>query len=235
VKARSFRLDMIAAFIVVAVITIVFFVMGTRWSISSQQIMRNQKLIAQKELELMQMERFMAYTMDYVRILEALTFLTRGRFTSAQLIGATEMLWKFSRAFDFDPLLVLSLVSVESQGDHLAVGRYRSGAESGAIGFMQVKWETALELAQSLNIELRSPDDLLIPENNLVLGTAYLLKLSYQYQSLRYGIMAYNIGPGAMRKALATGGPLPTRYYNRIFSNYQVLVRRFGPYTPLTM
>ena len=172
-------------------------------------------------------------TKDYARVMEALNFLTVRRLKNEQLVSITEDLWRSSKVYNFDPLLILALVSVESQGDPGAIGRYRSGKESGAFGLMQIKFATAKEMADEIGYPLENKEDLMKPEVNIVLGTSYLLKLIFKYKSLKLGIMAYNVGPGTMNKSIRLGLNFPKRYYDRTLSNYYGLVRRFGDQSKL--
>jgi hypothetical protein len=162
------------------------------------------------------------------RTQKAFHFLSQGRIEDSLLIPISEDLVKLAGSYGFDPLLILALVSVESQGKPEAIGRYRSGAESGAVGLMQIKWATAQEIAQKSNIKLVQKSDLLNPRINLVLGTNYLMYLVKKTQSLHHGIIAYNIGPGALRAYLRKRKKIPKRYLNRTLSNYRSLEDKFG-------
>lgn len=163
-----------------------------------------------------------------VRINNALNFLVGARLDSSQMIRVTHGLRHLSKKFGMDPLLVLALVSVESRGNPVAKGRYRSGKLSGALGFMQIKTETARLVAKSEGLPFQGKKDLLNPGRNIVFGTIYLMSLIEHYESLKLGIMAYNIGPGGVNLALKGKMPFPRRYYNRVLTNYFGLIKRFG-------
>ncbi|MEH6502015.1 MAG: transglycosylase SLT domain-containing protein, partial [Pseudoalteromonas distincta] len=74
-------------------------------------------------------------------------------------------------------------------------------SHAGAMGLMQLMPGTARETAQRYGIPLRNPNDVLLPERNIALGTAYLSQLSNQFQGNRVlASAAYNAGPGRVRQ-----------------------------------
>jgi hypothetical protein len=125
-----------------------------------------------------------------------------------------------SKQFGYSPELLLAVMAVESRFTPRALGRFRSGALSGALGLMQVKYETALFTARMLGIRGLTEEDLLDPEINTVIGTAFLTMMIGQFQSFELGIMAYNLGPGTVRGTLARREQLPTGYYQRVLTQY---------------
>ncbi len=164
-----------------------------------------------------------------LRVQNAFAFITRNKMEKKSFIKTSEQLYNMSNALSFDPLLVIALVSVESRGNPRAIGRYRSGKESGALGLMQIKESTAQWVAQKFGHKKLSEGGVIRAEQNILYGTLYLMDLVAKYQSLSKGIMAYNIGPGAMNKALKYNkAKLPKRYLNRMLSNYYSLVDKFG-------
>ena len=165
---------------------------------------------------------------QYDRVISALEFLSQGKLDGADLLQTSRMLCALSRSVGFDPLLILAVVSVESRGNPYAQGRFRSGDASGAVGLMQIKFETARLVGKRIGTPIRVERELLRPDVNLLYGTAYLLQMVNRYGSLEKGLVAYNIGPGALEEALANHRRLPRRYYNRVLSNYRRLVQRFG-------
>ncbi|MBD3315396.1 MAG: transglycosylase SLT domain-containing protein, partial [Chitinivibrionales bacterium] len=107
----------------------------------------------------------------------------RGRLPESTLFLLTELVYRNSRRYGYDPFLVLAVIHVESVFDPEALGRYRSGKFSGAFGLMQLKFETAQEVAADLGIPLLRKEDLFIPEINVALGTAYLTRLIARFES----------------------------------------------------
>ncbi|KMQ50119.1 Lytic transglycosylase catalytic [Chitinispirillum alkaliphilum] len=132
----------------------------------------------------------------------------------------TEVVLTNSRQFGYDPVLLLAVIAVESSFNPHALGRYRSGTLSGALGLMQIKHSTALEIAGFLGIEDLAPEDLFDPEINLVIGTAYLTRLISQFQSFKLGLLAYNQGQGTIRRTLFRREPLYIRYYEKVLKHY---------------
>jgi len=135
----------------------------------------------------------------------------------------SDLVYQNSRQFGYNPELLLAVIHVESRFDERALGRYRSGDLSGALGLMQIKYETALEVARPLGIRNLKREDLFDPEINLILGTAYLTQLITRFRSFKLGILAYNLGPGTVRGTLARNEQLPTRYYEKVLVQYYKL------------
>ncbi|MFN3582126.1 MAG: transglycosylase SLT domain-containing protein [Pseudomonas sp.] len=74
-------------------------------------------------------------------------------------------------------------------------------SHAGAMGLMQLMPGTARETAQRYGIALNNPNDVLIPERNIALGTAYLSQLNGMFQGNRVlASAAYNAGPGRVRQ-----------------------------------
>ncbi|HEX2959622.1 MAG TPA: transglycosylase SLT domain-containing protein, partial [Chitinispirillaceae bacterium] len=102
-------------------------------------------------------------------------------------------------------------------------GRYRSGDLSGAMGLMQVKFETAQEMAKRLNIILNSKEDLLKPEVNIAVGVAYLTHLINRFKNFKLGLLAYNQGPQTIKTTLSKNEPLSINYYKKVLNSYYKL------------
>lgn len=74
-------------------------------------------------------------------------------------------------------------------------------SHAGAMGLMQLMPGTARETAKRYGIALSNPNDVLIPERNIALGTAYLSQLHNQFGGNRVlASAAYNAGPGRVRQ-----------------------------------
>jgi soluble lytic murein transglycosylase-like protein len=159
------------------------------------------------------------------RIAETVRAFTNGRIPPAMLGRLVGLVYENGTNFGYDPLLVLAVIHVESVFDPDALGKYRSGELSGALGLMQIKFETAKKVARDLGIVLSSPEDLMQPEINVPLGIAYLTRLTAQFKSFRLGVIAYNLGPGAVIQSLSTNTPLPPTYYAKALRSYYRLRR----------
>jgi len=142
------------------------------------------------------------------------------RVPDSTITRLADLIYQNSRQFGYNPELLLAVIHVESRFDPRALGRYRSGNLSGALGLMQVKYETALEVAKPLGIKNLKPEDLFDPEINMIIGTAYLTQLITRFRSFKLGILAYNLGPGTVRGTLSRNEQLPTRYYERVLAQY---------------
>ena len=74
-------------------------------------------------------------------------------------------------------------------------------SHAGAMGLMQLMPATAKETARRYDITLNNPNDVLIPERNIALGTAYLSQLNGMFKGNRVlASAAYNAGPGRVRQ-----------------------------------
>jgi soluble lytic murein transglycosylase-like protein len=122
--------------------------------------------------------------------------------------------------------MILAVVAQESHGNPNARGRLQSGAFSGALGLMQIKLETAQKMAARFGMRIESTEDLLKPEVNVTVGTAYLIRLIGKYGNWKEALIAYNIGHSAVDRMLEQGQPLPTGYYEKVLAKYRNLANK---------
>ena len=153
-------------------------------------------------------------------IVAVLDTFSHGKLSDEIKWTLTELVYRNSKTYGYDPLLVLAVIHVESLFDPKAKGQFRDGNYSGALGLMQLKTETACEVADALGIPFKSKDDLFIPEVNIPLGIAYLTQQISHFKSLKLGILAYNQGPGVIVSSLKNKRPLSIRYYNKVLKSY---------------
>jgi soluble lytic murein transglycosylase-like protein len=92
---------------------------------------------------------------------------------------------KAARAHEVDPLLVHSIIKVESNYNTHAV------SNKGAQGLMQLTPSTARMLGVSNSFD---------PQQNIEAGVKYLKYLKDLYKDDRLALAAYNAGPGAVDK-----------------------------------
>jgi soluble lytic murein transglycosylase len=212
-------------FVCVAMVLFLFF-MFAKWQSKNEQIkaLNNEILLVQARLAGVEEQGTKA--LAYARIIRGLDILAGRKISERQKGILTERLFKISSDYKIDPLLILAVIKHESRGNPNARGAYISGAESGALGLMQIKYDSALEVARSVGVRLNSPEDLFNPEINLMVGTAYLLRLIAKYQNLQHALIAYNIGFGTLDGKLKSGEMLPMRYYNKIMQEYKFLAER---------
>jgi len=112
-----------------------------------------------------------------------------------------------SRRYGIDPVMVLSVVKVESGFDEDAV------SPAGAIGLMQLMRSTASWLSKDLD-----PKD---PLQNIELGVMYLAHLLKMYDgNVKMALMAYNVGPGHLRDGKFESSAL--RYYTKVMTTYRI-------------
>lgn len=173
--------------------------------------------------ELIQLSAYGKWTIDYVKVNNALNYLTKNKLTEQQRRMLTEQIWQISRSYATDPLLILAVVAQESQGNPNARGRMRSGEFSGALGLMQIKIETAQSMGARFGLRIESEADLMRPEINVTVGTAYLIRLIAKYGNWKDALIAYNLGHSAVDRLLERGNPLPTSYYENVISKYRNL------------
>jgi soluble lytic murein transglycosylase-like protein len=120
-----------------------------------------------------------------------------------------------ARENDFEPMLLLAVIAVESGGHAFAV------SPVGALGLMQLLPRTGAEIAARLDIRWRGPQTLFDPYVNVRLGAAYLRELADRYDGeLSTALVAYNWGPGRIDRRLRRGSPLPGRYSKLVLDAY---------------
>jgi soluble lytic murein transglycosylase len=107
---------------------------------------------------------------------------------------------RYSTANDLDPYLVASLIRQESEFNPAAVSR------ANALGLMQVLPVTGRKLAKEARIKSFRPEQLLMPNTNLQLGTKYFKELLDHFNGTpEYALAAYNAGSNRVEDWLADG------------------------------
>jgi hypothetical protein len=105
------------------------------------------------------------------------------------------------------PLLVLAVIHVESRFDPRAV------SPVGAVGLMQLMVPT---FRAELALSQRGAADPFDPVSNVRAGVRYLARLVATFSDVELALVAYNAGPGALRRHLGAGGvPERLRAYPR--------------------
>lgn len=160
------------------------------------------------------------------RILALLRDLARTKTADRTRCEVARLVCRNSDQYGYDPLLLLAVIHVEGVFNPGALGRFRSGNPSGAMGLMQLKLETAREVAAQLGMQAPKEKDLFNPETNLVLGVAYLTQLISRFKGFKLGLLAYNQGPGAVRSTLSNEEPLSISYYHKVLRSYFLLKKR---------
>ena len=224
--AGGLRLSMMGFYVIVVLLLSLFLLLGRLWWGQGDRLRSLDLRVQKMEREAEILSERGEWTLNYVRIQRGLEELGMHRIPARQRQMITERLWMMSRDYNFDPLLVLALVAHESKGNPWARGQFRSGTASGAMGLMQIKEATGSEMAESFGVQIKQEADLLKPEINLVVGTAYLMKLKARYGNLPHAIMAYNIGPAALDARLRAHTRLPVAYYDEVVRAYRKLLVR---------
>ena len=109
--------------------------------------------------------------------------------------------------------LLTAIIYTESWFTKKALSR------SNAMGYMQIKWPTATWLAERLDIKL-TKQNIWEPEVNIRMGVEFFNVLFLEFNSLKKGILAYNAGPGAVRR-----GKFILSYYKKILKTYREMSR----------
>lgn len=103
-----------------------------------------------------------------------------------------------ARRNGLDPLLVAAVIRCESAFDSYAV------SPVGAMGLMQVMPATGGWLMARRGEDLRRKHNLFDVELNVELGASYLAEMIRQFGTVERALVAYNAGPGAAKKILAS-------------------------------
>ena len=103
----------------------------------------------------------------------------------------TDIIEKHAASYNLDPVLVASIINVESRFRHGAV------SHAGASGLMQLMPGTANWVAQEVGIaDFYFNDMIFEPHINIQLGSWYLRRLIDNHSTLPVALAAYNAGSG---------------------------------------
>jgi soluble lytic murein transglycosylase len=106
----------------------------------------------------------------------------------------------YSSANDLDPYLVASLIRQESEFNPGAI------SHANALGLMQVLPGTGKKLAKEVRLRSFRPEQLLLPNTNIQLGTRYFKELLDHFNGTpEYALAAYNAGSDRVDTWLAEG------------------------------
>lgn len=95
----------------------------------------------------------------------------------------------------YGPYLVAAFIKTESAFHRYAV------SHADARGYMQLKPDTVAWM-DTVNGTNTSTPQIFTPETNLARGVEYISYLSEQFGTIREVCLAYNAGPGALRKGI---------------------------------
>ncbi len=135
-------------------------------------------------------------------------------WSKSDIRALSDKILQLSNRYSFDPLLVLSLIEVES--------RFRPNAVSnhGAMGLMQIKLDTAAPIAQQLALKWEGEKSLMNPSMNIEMALSYMHELRQKFKHPKYYLAAYNMGPNRINKMLREGTPVSNTYYNKVMRSY---------------
>jgi soluble lytic murein transglycosylase len=97
----------------------------------------------------------------------------------------------------------------------------------GARGIMQIMPEVGRAIAREVGLREDSGYDAFRPEHlddpvlNIKLGIYYLYGLKKIFRSLNHALVAYNVGPTAMRDHLENETDVPIEFANAVLSVYR--------------
>ncbi|MDO5755060.1 MAG: lytic transglycosylase domain-containing protein [Tissierellia bacterium] len=115
--------------------------------------------------------------------------------TATRIVKYVDDVEEYSSEYDVDPLLILSVIKVESNFKNDAVSHMN------AHGLMQIIPETGEWVANQLNLEY-SDEMLQDEETNIKMGTYYLSYLLKHFGNRDLALAAYNGGIGNVSKWL---------------------------------
>lgn len=210
-------------FVVVLIIFLSFF--SVIILLNEYRIHRNNKIVSQLRADSIVIKHQLEEYKERFLIYEVLKRVTKEKTSLNVICKLTDIIYRSSKNFGYDPLLLLAVIEVESFYDINAYGRYKSGEKSGALGVMQLKPETAKEVAAFVMIDSLSEIDLFNPEHNIVLGVAYLTMMIARFKSFKLGLIAYNEGPGEVIKKINQKIPLSLKYYKKVLNAYYKLTK----------
>ena len=125
-----------------------------------------------------------------------------------------ELIYTISQKYGYDPLFLTAVIITESSFNNWARSRV------GALGLMQIRPQTGLQLASETNTHWKGKPTLFDPETNIALGAYYLNKLTLRFGDLSLALEAYNHGPSRIRKYLKRGYR-PKTYSRKVYKNYK--------------
>jgi soluble lytic murein transglycosylase len=219
IHGNKLWLSELLSIIIVGVILGSLFVMGLIAARNEIVLKNREQHIAKLKSEKIQLEYDLEFTKEQARIAAILYEFAGKRVPTPTIMRLAELVTKSSKQFGYDPLLLLAVIHVESVFNPKAHGKFISGTASGALGLMQLKPKTAMEMAKSLEMEIE-PEDIFKPEINIILGVGYLTQLIARFKSFKLGLLAYNQGPGVILQNLHDDQPLSIGYYERVLTSY---------------
>lgn len=98
--------------------------------------------------------------------------------------------------YNLEPYLIASVINVESGYNP------KAKSSAGAIGLMQIIPSTASYVSTLYDIDYKTENDLLNPNVNIEIGSAYLRYLLNKFEELETALASYNAGETVVRSWL---------------------------------
>ena len=153
--------------------------------------------------------------------------LVRSKTMSKPMVlHVADALVEEAQSLGYDPLLLLAVIRIESNYNHLAI------SPVGAEGLMQLMPPTAVWMAERAGVEW--PDGHSFdPVINVRLGSRYLAYLDQEFKGrMDLALTAYNRGPYATRAIVRRHGGLPRDildfYATKVLDRYHLLLTEYG-------
>ncbi|OGQ04527.1 MAG: hypothetical protein A2W61_04900 [Deltaproteobacteria bacterium RIFCSPLOWO2_01_44_7] len=124
-----------------------------------------------------------------------------------------------AKDYEFDPLLILAIMKVESS--------FKPGAESnrGACGLLQLKLVAAKEVSNVFDTRLVARHELFDPFVNVKVGIQYLSFLrNHLGDNVVRMLSAYNMGPTRVKSS----GIVSSGYSSKVMRAYRDLLKEFS-------
>lgn len=148
---------------------------------------------------------------DWARLVLASSRDTFPGVSTQQTEKIVPIVQRYATRFKVDPLLVLAVIQVESRFEATAI------SDQGAMGLMQLRGDTARELAEDLGLSWRGDEQLFDPETNVMLGCAYLSRLTARFGDVDAALAAYSSGPALVEARRDVNSRIPLAYPDRVW------------------
>jgi len=145
----------------------------------------------------------------------------RPDISDAEAWKVSDVIWEESAKHNLDPILIAALIEVESGFQSWAI------SPMGARGIMQIMPDVGKSIASEIGFTEKAGSGAFTPEHlddpvlNIKLGTYYLYGLKKSFRSLNLALVAYNVGPTAMRSHLENETEVPIEFANAVLSVYR--------------
>ena len=122
---------------------------------------------------------------------------------------------KSARLFKIDPFRIAGIITVESNGNPLAV------SSKGAVGLMQIMPTTGQSIAEELGETWLGLEMLFDIHTNIAYGTWYYSSLKKRFQDDRVALAAYNWGPSHIQQRINNQEKLPRLYPSKVLATQE--------------